>query len=164
MIGAKVVVFSKQRFREQAWTDATTQPWQKRKAGAKRNTGRAILKDTGRLQRSIRVVSVTPSSVTIGTDVPYAQAHNEGFRGTQNVPAHTRNRYAKVKTGSGVYSIKTQKERQRTSKVKVEGGEIKVKAFTRRMNLPKRQFLGNSQVLTNQIKRLVTAEINKALK
>jgi phage gpG-like protein len=163
-IGAQAVLFSKQRFREQAWADNATQPWAKRKRGAKRDSGRAILKDSGRLQRSIRIISVTPNSVTIGTDVPYAQAHNEGFRGTQNVPAHTRSRYAKVKVGTGSFSVKTRKERTRTTKQAVDGGDYPVKAFTRKMNLPKRQFIGNSQVLNNQIKRLITAEINRAMK
>lgn len=163
-VGAQVVLFTKQRFREQAWVDTTTQPWAKRKPGAKRDKGRAILKDTGRLQRSVRVISVTPGSVVIGTDVPYAQAHNEGFRGLQNVRSHTRNRYQRVTSGTGIYSVKTRKERMQSSKQVVHGGEISVKAFTRHMNLPKRQFLGNSQALNNQVKRLIISEINKALK
>jgi len=163
-VGAQAVVFYKRRFIEQAWADNATEPWQKRKPGAKRNTGRGILMDTGRLRRSIRVISTTHNSVTIGTDAPYAKAHNEGFRGSVQVPEHIRNRYQKVKYGTGIYSIKSRKERQRTVKEKVEGGEIKVKAHMKRMNLPKRQFMGNSAVLNDQIKRLVLAEINKALR
>jgi phage gpG-like protein len=163
-VGAQAVVFFKSRFREQAWADNATEPWKKRKPGAKRNTGRAILIASGRLRRSIRVIASTPSSVTIGTDVPYARAHNEGFRGTVQVPEHTRNRYRKVKYGTGIFSIKTRRERQRTVKEVVEGGEIKVKAHPKRMNLPRRQFMGNSAVLNNQIKRIIMAEINKALK
>lgn len=164
MIGAQAVVFYKQRFQEQAWADNTTQPWAKRKPGAKRNRGRAILIDTGRLRRSIRVISATQSSVTIGTDVPYARAHNEGFRGTVTVPAHTRSKYEKLKVGTGVFSIKTKNERTRTEKRAVEGGDITVKSYTKRMNLPRRQFMGASATLNKQINRLITAEINKALK
>ena len=163
MIGAQAVVFYKQRFKEQAWTDTATQPWKPRKPGTPRNAGRAILKDTGRLQRSIRVINVTRTSVTIGTDVPYAKAHNEGFKGMVTVPAHTRSRYEKVKVGTGQFSIKTQKERTRTEKRVVQGSEITVKAHTKRMNLPRRQFIGNSRVLNQQVGRLIKAEINKAL-
>jgi len=39
---------------------------------------RALLVETGRLRRSIRVVSTDARSATIGTDVPYAEALQEG--------------------------------------------------------------------------------------
>jgi len=35
-MAAQAVTFSKQRFREQAWTDNHTEPWHKRKPGALR--------------------------------------------------------------------------------------------------------------------------------
>lgn len=40
--------------------------------------GRAILVQTGRLRRSIRMVSSTATTATVGTDVPYAQPLQEG--------------------------------------------------------------------------------------
>jgi phage gpG-like protein len=39
---------------------------------------RALLVQTGRLRRSPRIVATTSNSVTIGTDVPYAQPLQEG--------------------------------------------------------------------------------------
>jgi phage gpG-like protein len=39
---------------------------------------RAILVKTGRLKRSVRVMATTRTSVTIGSDAEYAQAHQEG--------------------------------------------------------------------------------------
>jgi phage gpG-like protein len=71
------------------------QPWAPRKradrarrrprgGGGPGIAGRAILVKSGRLRRSVRIVSTTATSVTIGTDVPYAQGLQEG-RG--NMPA-----------------------------------------------------------------------------
>jgi phage gpG-like protein len=79
------VQFSKDRFREQAWADVRTEPWKKRKeigAARRRNQGRAILVKSGRLKRSIRKIRTTPTLAVISTDVPYAAAHNYGFRGS----------------------------------------------------------------------------------
>lgn len=52
---------------------------------------RKILVRTGRLRRSLQM-RVNRNVVTIYTDTPYAQAHNEGFSGrvSQRVKAHTR--------------------------------------------------------------------------
>ena len=92
-IGTVAVNFAKQRFVSQNWHDTTAEPWQPRKrnrrGGKKRQKG-AILVDSGRLKRSIRIVSTTTATVTIGTDVPYAQIHNDGFDGNQSVRAHSR--------------------------------------------------------------------------
>jgi len=134
------VNFSKQRFTAQNWVDSNTLPWKQRKpirGESRKRAGRAILVDTGRLRRSIRTIRVTTNSATIGTDVPYAQAHNEGFRGNvrQSVRAHTR-------------------------------ANKPVKAHTRviNQNIPKRRFMGNSAVLEQQLQRMMTSEIIKAIK
>ncbi|MCR4561253.1 MAG: phage virion morphogenesis protein [Bacteroidales bacterium] len=92
-IGMLAVNFSKQRFVEQNWLYTSPQPWKERKRkrrGGKARQNGAVLVDSGRLKRSIRIISTTPLSVTIGTDVPYAQIHNDGFSGVQSVKAHTR--------------------------------------------------------------------------
>lgn len=92
-IGTVAVNFAKQRFVSQNWHDTTAEPWDPRKrnrrGGKKRQKG-AILVDSGRLKRSIRIVSTTTATVTIGTDVAYAQIHNDGFDGIQSVRAHSR--------------------------------------------------------------------------
>lgn len=55
------------------------QPWQPRKVGGADDRGsrRALLVDSGRLRRSIRLTRVTRTSATIGTAVQYARYHNE---------------------------------------------------------------------------------------
>lgn len=136
-VGDTAVMFTKERFRRQAWLDHRSKRWKKRKPGSRRNKGRAILVDKARLKRSIRVKRAASSSVTIGSNVPYAKAHNEGVRGTVSVKAHSRN---------------------------VNNKKVTVGAHTKKMNLPKRQFMGKSQYLDKRIKRVIASQILKALK
>ena len=92
-IGMMAVNFTKQRFVDQNWLYTSPQPWKKRsrnRRGGKARQRGAVLVDSGRLKRSIRIIKTTLDTVTIGTDVPYAQVHNDGFDGKQYVKAHTR--------------------------------------------------------------------------
>lgn len=171
-IATVAVNFFKERFRAQNWVGTNTEPWRRRRktkkgwewGGRKERKGRAILVDTGRLRRSIRKVSATESSVVIATDVPYAKMHNEGFRGviTQQVKAHQRK-----KTTFGITGRKALKTRTKITYGRVDTGDrLAVKAHQRKinMNLPRRQFIGESPYLSRQIERYATAEIMKALK
>lgn len=148
-MGAEAVRFSKERFQQQNWVDNNTESWKKRKPQqeTKQRKGRGILTDSARLRRSIRKVAQTKNYIVIGTDVPYAQIHNEGgrFRATQRVKAHER----KTHKRNGV-SIKAHK----------------VNGFSRtiNVNMPKRQFLGNSAILAKRIDRIALSEFSKALR
>lgn len=53
------------------------QTWQPRKDN---DTSRNLLVKSGSLRRSIRVVQATWQRISIGTDVEYAQVHNEGLK------------------------------------------------------------------------------------
>lgn len=160
------VNFFKKRFAEQNWIDHATQSWKRRKLRGKKREQRNILTKTGRLRRSIRKGKVTADYAIIETDVPYARVHNEGFRGTVNVKVHKRNRYktTKTKEGTGTYSVKTRKERQRTRSTREVDGTHWVQSHTRRVNMPRRQFMGQSAYLNKQIQRMMIAEFTKALK
>jgi phage gpG-like protein len=160
-VGDTAILFTMQRFREQAWINNTTEPWKQRKPGAKRNQGRAILMNTGRLRRSIRIVRVTSDSVTIGSDVPYAQVHNDGFKGTVAIQKHKRTKWIKSRIETGQLTKKGNKS-MRT--ITTAGDEYDVRAHSRKMNMPRRRFMGESPALTKQITRLITAEIMKAFK
>jgi phage gpG-like protein len=132
------VNFSKERFRAQNWVDTRTEPWPKRQGREKRKV-RAILIDSGRLRRSIRKVVVTSNFVIIGTNVPYAQAHNDGFRGEVTVKQHRRDNRARP-------------------------GYHLVRSHTKNINLPRRRFIGPSSVLDRQMVRMMTSEIARAMK
>jgi hypothetical protein len=62
-------------------TDDSKGGWAPRLPNAKRNTGRAILVDTGALRRSIGVIKATFKEIVIAsTGIPYAKRHNEGLK------------------------------------------------------------------------------------
>ena len=114
LIGKAVLLETSDNFRRQgAPNDAgAVVPWAPRKSqkehGRKRKDGqkdrrytasgqRAILVKTGRLRRSVRIVSVTAESVTVGTDVEYAQAQQEGYKGIPPRPFLTLGKAAQQK-------------------------------------------------------------------
>jgi phage gpG-like protein len=76
-------------FRNQGFEDQTIQRWQPRKRTSYRtsngrvvdDTNRAILVKSGDLRRSVRVISKRYHSITLGSDLPYAQIHNDGLMG-----------------------------------------------------------------------------------
>lgn len=168
MLGNDAVNFFKDSFKNQGWLGNSFTPWRPRKAVTRwgktpRNKGRAILVDSGRLRRSIRITSVRSMAVTIGTDVPYARAHNEGIRlgMIQQVKAHTR-KITKLSTVQG----KSLKTRSKVSFNRLQIGETMVKAHKRRIDqrLPQRQFMGDSPYLATKLKRRLQAELMKGLR
>lgn len=144
--------FSKERFRSQAWLDKSSEAWkpraQRRKGG--QNKSQTLLVDKGQLKKSVRKISWNSQQVIIGSDVPYAQIHNDGgtISATQTVNSHKRKEFSRKRKG-----------RKETVK------EHSVKSFTRKVNIkiPKRQFIGNSETLKNQIIDHITNQFTKAL-
>ncbi len=166
-----MVAFTKQRFQQQAWIDNGTEAWQRRsrrkpwtnKGKARSNAGRALLIQSGRLRRSIRIINTTSNSVTIGSDTPYARLHNDGGRvtGTQHVRAFVR--MNKKRDGVAAQKMREGKKSSRIKWVKNSSGISHVKAHTRKMDyrMPRRRFMGESRYLSMQISRMIAAEINK---
>lgn len=151
-IAVLAVNFSKDRFAQKNWIDSVANPWKK----TNKRKGSTLVA-SGRLKRSIRKISVTPSRVTIGTDVPYARAHNEGLEisGTERVRSFTRKKHRRKSHIRGGKRIKAQIV-----------DSHKVNSFTRKYKrkFAKRQFIGKSKRLNNDIKGLVNSEINRAIR
>jgi len=161
-------------FKRQGWLNerGVFIPWKSRK-GEKRNRsgitgrlsfgkgaaeGRGVLIRSGRLRRSIRVGAVVPGeSVTVTTDVPYAQIHNKGglLSGVASVRAHRRRRFEHDEVSAPA----ARKEKW----VKRHVGTSKVKAHTRTMNtrIPRRQFMGDSAGLSRDIKHYLDTNIKR---
>jgi phage gpG-like protein len=164
MLGNEAVNFFTNSFRQQGWLGNSFTPWRARKVSKwgmrDKRKGRAILIDSGRLRRSIRIVSNSRGIVRIGTDVPYAKAHNEGVRLglIQNVKGHKR-RLTKL----GITKKKALKSRTRIEFGRVDSGFTVVKAHKRRIDqrIPQRQFMGSSPYLTARLKRILQAELMK---
>ena len=86
--------------------------------------------------------------VMVGTDVPYAEAHNEGakIRGSFRVASHTRKAH-KVKA----HTVGGRKRRAASRKA------AKVQSHTREVNItiPQRQFIGPSPDVIKSVEREV---------
>lgn len=148
-VAIEAVRFSKERFQQGNWIGANTETWKPRKPvkQSKSRAGRGILTDTGRLRRSIRKVQANTQKVTIGTDVPYAHIHNTGGRYTasQNVGAHMR------------------KAHKRNGKM-VKAHHVNSFSRTLTVNMPRRQFIGESPFLAKRMVRMMSAEFNRILR
>lgn len=157
MLANDALNFFLDRFTQQNWLDHYPEAWPAKKV----RDGRSLLIRRGQGRRSVRISEVTTTGSTISTDLDYMAAHNRGFKGTVNVREFTRNRYSKHKVASGKV---TSKGKQRMKTVQRISGSGTVAAHTRKMNLPRRQFMGESAVLTQQLIRHLTAELMKGLR
>lgn len=156
--GAMIVEFFKESFRQQGWWDRNKEKWAARKSRKRQNKGRAILVKSGRLRRSIRVIQVVQSKVIVGTDVPYARIHNEGgeYSSTDNVSSHTRKAH-----GRKGYTTRAGRKVKRGT---VREHTVKAHSRTRKVSMPKRQFMGSSAALEKRLYGLVSREVYSALK
>lgn len=143
IMGNQALIFARQNFSQGGFTDTGFQKWRKRKNPTKwgevPRPNRALLIDSARLKNSGRISHTTHNGVGLIWDVPYAKAHNNGVNGIgriQTVKAFIRKNGSKVK----------QHERRITQRT------------------PKRQFIGRSQVMSQNILRHSLTHINKKLK
>jgi len=137
LAGNTALNFYDDSFTRQGFIDRRFQRWPARKTKDKnKRQRRNILIQSGRLRRSLRM-RTAGSNVIIFTDVPYAEAHNEGkrIRGRVTVRSHTR----------------------RTTK-----GKTRVRRHRRKVDfkMPKRQFMGHSELLDKRLELLVTNAID----
>ena len=152
-IGNEAVNFFKDNFRKQGWQGATFQPWPKRKHETKKSKGRPILIQSGAMERGIQVKEATEESTTVGTDgnIPYSRIHNEGGQIVQAARSETfvRNR---LKKGA--------------RKGRFASGVTTGQGFTfkeRIINIPQRQYMGDSPVLRDRIEKIAIEELKKAI-
>ncbi len=142
-------------FKRQGWYEGRIlKKWKPRKKNTDRK--RAILVKSGRLRRSIRIRRATFRRITIAAEAPYAAAHNFGVDETVTVRAHTRRTYGRVQEK---YTTSSGKERTRTKRV--ETGSHTVRSHTRHMQLPQRQFMGDSQMLDQKLDRIVERAVEE---
>jgi len=134
------LIFFKDSFRQQGFTDVTFEAWEKRKDPDKRPGG-AILVDTTFLRNSLEVLSETQNTVEFGTHTPYASVHNNGLRlrTIQNVRGFHRTR---------------------------KGNREQVKPHYRKQDTqyPKRQFIGHSTQMMNHLNDWFIEDILKQFK
>jgi phage gpG-like protein len=156
VLAEEAVNFTKDNFKKQGFQAEALQVWKPRKPGSPRNKGRALLIDTGRLLRSIKVISVSGFTAKFGsTGVPYAKAHNDGVNAIVNIPSFKR---AKLKNTANTTEGKRKFRKQTLQSVST------VRSHSRKMNLPQRKFLGTSIFLQRQLVRHARLIIARAIK
>jgi phage gpG-like protein len=181
-VGNTAKVFFVDSFRKQGWDDQSVQKWQKRKKTERKGrgkyakgedgkrdknsvrsvkSGRAILVKTGDLRRSIKrnPANRAALSIKISTDLDYAKIHNDGGNVVQYVKPHRRFVDQGDTMGTGVFNIKSRKEKQAKVKVKQD-----VKGFSRKVRMPKRQFMGDSYNLNEKVKAVIVKRLDKIFK
>lgn len=154
-VAARAITFWLDAFKKGGWTDTSFTPWKERKD--KKNT-RNLLVKKGVLRSKVNnsLKSATWDVIKFEVDLPYAKIHLEGFDGEENVREHRRKKRERVK----VYSVRT----HRGTSVKVEVGDTIVKAHTRHMKMPKRKYMGSSEMLRQELVKFILEEINKCFK
>ena len=104
--------------------------------------------------------------IIVGTDTPYAEIHNEGghINKTVQVRGHYRHSFKKTKKGTGIWSLKSKRERKKT--VRLQTGRRFVRGHKRKMNtrIPQRKFIGVSAILERRIERALDKLFTESLK
>jgi len=161
--GSMAVDHFKRSFLIKGWMDEGVRKWRPRKAGAKRNKGRGLLIDKGRLRRSIRILALGPGLALVVSDTEYSDIHNNGgqIRRMVTVKQHKRRITMNIKS----QSTNLETKRTSTRKVKVSVGEATVMRHQRHMNLfiPQRKFMGNSGHLNRRINQRVLIDLRKMI-
>ena len=99
----------------------------------------SLLVQSGALLNSIRPVVVTPGRIVIAAGnekVDYARVHNEVFKGAVAVPAHIRH---------------------------TRRGDQSVRQHTRRVNIPRRQFIGDARELETELQKRIETYVESVL-
>ena len=143
IIAETAVEFFQDTFKKQAWDGV---PWQplSAKYNAKKTRGKGrILRSSGAMQSTIKPSIVSANRVRISAgnaQVPYARAHNEGLhiKGTYKVRSYVNSNFMG------------------------KGRRVQVKQHNRTVNykMPRRQFMGHSKFLNQQLITRLTNAFN----
>lgn len=148
IVGTEAVNHFKQSFIDGGFTDAVLEKWATRKTkyGNATKDGKEVLTQSGDLADSI-IYTGTPEGVEISTDKAYAQVHNEG--GTITIPVTRKMRaWAWAMYYNSGKTNELYKRLALTSKTKLT------------IIIPKRKFIGDSEVLDAAITDKIERTIN----
>lgn len=134
-------------FQKQGFTDRSFEPWQKRGGGDR--PGGALLVKSAHLRNSLKVMERSIDKIVFGSNSPYAKIHNEG----------------------GIINVNlTPKARRFFWFMYYATNDTKYKwmALTKKdslmIKIPKRQFIGESQTLMNNLETWLKKEIENRFK
>lgn len=140
-------------------------PFKTRAYELKNRKGRSVLIQTGELRRSIEVKKIDNDSVEIGSDLDYAKTHNNG---EQIVVTPQMRKFFWAKYYEANKRIKTTKKgafSQSKANIQVSNDAKfwQNMALNRsgKINIPRRQFIGDSKRLRNVISKVIESELKK---
>lgn len=142
-IGNAAVNMTNRNFRDAGWRDGGLKPWKttRRQQGKGKDSQYLPLHSRREhLSRSTQYKVTGPGEVTVSNPVPYAWVHNYGFDGTVRVGAHKRKILKKGRKRARRYAVR---------------------AYSRHMRIPRRQFMGRSRELNERITELVNETIER---
>lgn len=152
------LAFFKASFINQGFTDAALVKWVNRVPGTPNNKGRAIEVNRGILKRAVRIKRVSMDGAIVGVDesIPYAEIQNYGGK-VPITPQMRRFFWAMYYNyGGGIKG----KELSDTA-LFYRNLAITTKQF---INIPARQFIGDSVTLERNIRNYITDELDKFFK
>ena len=132
-------------FNKQGFTNENFEAWERRNQPDYR-AGGAILTATGALRNSIHTIEANTNNVTIGTYAAYAKIHNEG--GIITLPVTK-----KMKKYFWYMYKTTQNEKWKWMAL--------TKKETLTIKIPKRQYIGESETLMNNLDKMFIDRIKQ---
>lgn len=158
------VNFFKDNFRKGGYQDGSLHKWPvtRRQQIGGEGAGSAyspLLSKRLNLMRSVRY-TVSPGKTTILNDLVYAHIHNEGGTITHNVtPKMRKFAWAKFYEAAG----ENRKDTELNENAKFWKGMALTKKAQIRQVIPRRQFMGRSSELVENIKNMANTEIKNTL-
>lgn len=134
-------------FQKQGFTDRGFNPWPLRKNDTR--PGGALLVNKAHLRNSLKVMERSSSRILFGTNSPYAKIHNEG--GIINV-----NLTPKARKFFWFMYYATNDSRYKWMAIS--------KKSSLSIKIPKRQFIGESETLMNNLEKWLKNEIEQRFK
>lgn len=134
-------------FQKQGFTDASFEPWQKRTNDDR--PGGGLLVKSAYLRNSLKVISSAPGAIVFGSNAAYAKLHNEGGILTITMTPKMRKYFW--------YMYKLSNDTRYKFMALTKKDRLTVK-------IPKRQFIGHSEVLMNDLEKWLANEIEKRFK
>lgn len=154
-IGVEALKFIDDNFEKQGFQGETFTKWPDRVTPTKGLQRSILVKDNYLRNSFVKVDS--DDHTTISTDIPYAEVHNEG--GTINHPSRSVIlSYRNARGGKlRLSSTRTETQQRRITTLR----RAQVGAYTQKM--PKRQFVGESPVLTHACEAFIIKKITQAI-
>ncbi|MEN9447129.1 MAG: hypothetical protein RJA25_419 [Bacteroidota bacterium] len=149
IIGVEAINHFKQSFEDEGFTDKSLDKWDTRKSKRLTRNEQKTLSDTGELAESIDY-RVEGNTVIIYSDKPYAQIHNEG---------------GEITVTPKMRSFFIAKHYEAKEAGNTEAQDMwQAMFFSDKITIPKRQFIGDSEMLNVKIKDKITRELDNIFK